>query len=71
MDQFQRDLLNITADLNCGATLDQVLNRFYQGLKSHVPYDRIGVSVISDDRITVRSIWAKSEYEPILPGLGY
>ncbi|MEW6710910.1 MAG: GAF domain-containing sensor histidine kinase [Candidatus Riflebacteria bacterium] len=71
MNQFQRDLLNITADLNRGATLDQVLNHFYQGFKSHVPYDRIGVSVISDDRITVRSIWAKSEYEPMLLGLGY
>ncbi|MFZ5949596.1 MAG: hypothetical protein ACOYXC_02740, partial [Candidatus Rifleibacteriota bacterium] len=71
MNQFQRDLLSITADLNRGATLDQVLNHFYHGFKNHVPYDRIGVSVISDDRTNVRSIWAKSEYEPMLLGLGY
>ena len=71
MNQFQKDLLRITTDLNRGATLDDVLTHFYQGFKKHVPYDRIGVSVISDDRSMVRAIWAKSEYEHLFLGLGY
>lgn len=71
MDQFQRDLLNITADLNRGATLDQVLNNFYLGFKKHIPFDRIGVSVIAEEEKMVRSIWARSEYEHLYLGLGY
>lgn len=70
MNQFQKDLLKITADLNRGATLDQVLTNFYQGFKKHVPFDRIGVSVITEDKM-VRSIWARSEYEKLFLGLGY
>lgn len=71
MDQFRKDLLRITTDLNRGATLDQVMNNFYDGFKKHVPYDRIGVSVIADEEKMVRSIWARSEYEHLFLGLGY
>ncbi|GAB4285497.1 MAG: hypothetical protein Kow0029_32310 [Candidatus Rifleibacteriota bacterium] len=71
MDQFHRDLLAITTDLNRGATLDQVLNRFYEGFKAHVPYDRIGVSAICDDEKTVRSVWARADYNEIFLGIGY
>lgn len=71
MKDFHKDLLAITTDLNRGATLDQVLNRFYDGFKAHVPYDRIGVTVISEDSKMVRSIWARSEYEHLYLGLGY
>lgn len=71
MSRLQQDLLALSADLNRGADLDHVLTNFYCGFKSHVPFDRIGVSLISDDGSTVRSIWAKSEYQPLLLGLGY
>ncbi|MDN5280331.1 MAG: hypothetical protein PWR01_4296 [Clostridiales bacterium] len=71
MSQFHQDLLALTADLNRGATLDHVLSEFYEGFKAHVPYDRIGVSVITDDGKEVKSIWAKAEYDKLLLGLGY
>ncbi|MBU1106798.1 MAG: GAF domain-containing sensor histidine kinase [Candidatus Riflebacteria bacterium] len=71
MDQFYRNLLTITTEISRGATLEQVFDRFYDDFKVHVPYDRIGVTTISDDQTMVRSIWARAEYQPLLLGLGY
>lgn len=71
MNQFYRDLLAITADISRGATLEEVFVHFYDGFKAHVPYDRIGAAIISDDQTMVRSIWARAEYQPLLLGPGY
>lgn len=71
MNQFYRDLLAITADISRGATLEEVFVHFYDGFKAHVPYDRIGAAIISDDQTLVRSIWARAEYQPLLLGPGY
>ena len=71
MSQFHQDLLRITARISRGDSLGQVFDNFYEAFKNHVPYDRIGVAVISDDEILVRSIWARAEYQPVLLGTGY
>lgn len=71
MSQFHQDLLRITARISRGDSLEQVFNNFYEAFKNHVPYDRIGVAVISDDETMVRSIWARAEYQPVLLGTGY
>ncbi len=71
MSQFHQDLLRITARISRGDSLEQVFNNFYEAFKNHVPYDRIGVAVISDDQTMVRSVWARAEYKPLLLGSGY
>ena len=71
MNKFYRDLLAITADISRGATLEQVFDHFYAGFRAHVPYERIGAAIISDDQTMVRSIWARAEYQPLLLGPGY
>ena len=71
MTQFHKDLLRITARISRGESLEQVFDNFYEAFKNHVPYDRIGVTVISEDQSRVRSIWARAEYQQILLGTGY
>ncbi|KAF1083439.1 MAG: sensor histidine kinase [Candidatus Rifleibacterium amylolyticum] len=71
MSQFHKDLLRITARISRGESLEQVFDNFYEAFKNHVPYDRIGVTVISEDQSRVRSIWARAEYQPVLLGTGY
>ncbi|MGM0601480.1 MAG: GAF domain-containing sensor histidine kinase [Candidatus Rifleibacteriota bacterium] len=71
MSNFYKDLLAVTAELNRGASLEEVLDHFYSNFKSHVPYDRIGVSIISDDKEMVKSIWARAEYDKLMLATGY
>ncbi|PKL46957.1 MAG: hypothetical protein CVV42_14795 [Candidatus Riflebacteria bacterium HGW-Riflebacteria-2] len=71
MSQFHRDLLAITARISRGDTLEQVFDNFYEAFKNHVPYDRIGVAIVTDDQSLVRSIWARAEYQPLLLATAY
>ncbi len=65
------DLLRLTARLTANTTLEEVLHGVYDGFRRHVPYDRIGVALLSDDGQEVRSIWARSEAPQIRLGPGY
>jgi hypothetical protein len=71
MGEFYKDLLAVATRINQGATLEQVFSKFYEEFKVHIPYDRIGVSVITEDHEFVKSIWARSEYSELHLGLGY
>jgi hypothetical protein len=71
MGNFYKDLLAVTAELNRGASLEEVLEQFYHNFKEHVPYDRIGVSVVSDDKEMVKAIWARAEYDNLMLSTGY
>jgi hypothetical protein len=71
LSDFHRDLLAITAKISRGATLEQVFVSFYEAFKTHVPYDRIGAAIITDNQALVRSIWARAEYQPLRLGPGY
>jgi hypothetical protein len=57
--EFQK-LSAITAHINAGLLLDDVLERMYVELCEIIPYDRIGVSFLEDEGQTVRSRWVKS-----------
>jgi len=54
-------LTGITAQINAGLLLDDVLERLYNELRDLLPYNRIGVSLISEDGETVRAVWSKSD----------
>jgi signal transduction histidine kinase len=54
-------LTGITAQINAGLLLDDVLVRLYKELRDLLPYNRIGVSLISEDGETVRAVWSKSD----------
>jgi len=52
----------ITASVNSGLLLDDVLDKIYSDFREHIPYDRIGCSLIDGDGRRVRARWARANY---------
>jgi signal transduction histidine kinase len=54
-------LERITARINAGLLLDDVLDNVFQDFREVIPYERIGLALLEDDRQAVRSRWEKSD----------
>ncbi len=67
----QRRLDHITARINAGLLLDDVLRNLYDDFRTLIPYNRIGLALIEDDGQLVRARWAKSDQSPIKLRRGY
>jgi len=65
-----RTVRAITAQINAGLTLDEVLDQVFESFRSLLPYDRIGLALLEEDGRTVRARWARSEV-PVRLGSGY
>ena len=61
----------ITASVNSGLLLDDVLEKIYSDFREHIPYDRIGCSLIDADGKRVRARWAKASYPGVRVMKGY
>jgi signal transduction histidine kinase len=63
-------LSKVTEEINAGLLLDDVLNHVYESFRSIIPYDRIGVSLLTEDSQNIRARWARSEAPKmkIIPG---
>ena len=61
----------ITARINAGLLLDDILENVYHDFRGIIPYNRIGLSLIEDDGETVRARWAKSDQPEIRLAQGY
>ena len=66
-----KDLAALTAQVNEGRTLDEVLDNVYSGFRGHIPYDRIGVALLEDGGRRLRSRWVRSDGREILLGKNY
>ena len=64
-------IMHITAQVNAGMYLEEILESVYRDFQDFIPYDRIGFSLFEDDGRTIRARWAKAEYEPLRLGRGY
>ncbi len=64
-------IMQITAQVNAGMFLDDILEGVYRDFKAFIPYDRIGFSLIDEDGESVRARWAKAEYAPLRLSRGY
>lgn len=64
-------LMEITARVNAGLFLDEILDGVYRDFKDFIPYDRIGFSLIEEDGKSIKARWAKAEYTPLRLGRGY
>lgn len=51
----------ITANINAGLLLDDILELVYHDFRHVIPYNRIGFALIENDGRTVRAYWAKSD----------
>lgn len=54
-------LAGITAKVNKGVTLTEVLDHIYDSFHEAIPYDRIGFSLLEDGGKTARAVWIRSE----------
>jgi signal transduction histidine kinase len=70
LDQFHM-LCKITAQINSGLTLDEILNQIFESFKSLIPYDRIGFSLLEENGQVVRSQWVRSDTATVNIPPGY
>jgi signal transduction histidine kinase len=61
----------ITAQINAGVLLDDILEIVYRDFRELIPYNRIGLSLIEDDGQTVRARWAKTDQPHMTITAGY
>src|SRR5512139_2100486 len=64
-------LSQITAQINAGLILDEVLNLVYESFQPLIPYDRIGFSLLEEDGQIARSRWVRSNAPNIKIGVNY
>lgn len=54
-------LAEVTARMNDGVALEEVLDYVYENFRELIPYDRIGFALLEDEGTTLRAHWARSE----------
>jgi signal transduction histidine kinase len=70
-DQETQRIDQITARINAGLLLDEVLENVYEDFRALIPYDRIGLALLEDDGQTVTSRWNRTDRPPIYLRRGY
>jgi signal transduction histidine kinase len=66
-----RTLAKITAHINSGMLLDEVLNYVFESFRPIIPYDRIGCALIEENGSIVRANWARSDAHDMEITKGY
>lgn len=69
--QELQKLNQITARINSGLLLDQILEEVYRDFQDLIPYNRIGFSLLEENGSLLRAVWARSDREVIHLGVGY
>lgn len=64
-------IAGLTARINEGLLLDEVLEIVYADFRDFIPYDRIGLALLEQDSTVLRARWAKSEYGELRLGQGF
>src|SRR3972149_1798997 len=61
------DLLqNIMHEVAAGLLVDDVLDHIYDRFHSIIPYNRMGLALLSEDRTTLTECWLRSDADEIL-----
>jgi hypothetical protein len=66
-----RALAGVTAQINAGLLLDEVLDQVYASFRPLIPYDRIGFALLEQDDQIVRARWARSDGAALKITRGY
>jgi signal transduction histidine kinase len=69
--RIERALLEVTARINSGLLVNEVLEQVYSSFRTLIPYDRIGLALIEDGGGTLTARWARSEAVAIELRVGY
>lgn len=69
--QEMSKIAEITSRINSAVLLDEVFNYTFDAFRNIIPYNRIGVSLLSQGGDVVRAIWAKSDAPHLKISKGY
>jgi signal transduction histidine kinase len=69
--QEQIKLEKITASMNSGLMLEDILENIYRDFKQIIPYNRLGLALIEEGGSRVRTVWGKSDQPLIKIEKGY
>ena len=64
-------LYQITARINSGLLLNQILDEVYSDFRPLIPYNRIGFSLLEESGRVLRTRWAKTDRAAVRLGIGY
>jgi signal transduction histidine kinase len=64
-------LNQITARINSGLLLNQILEEIYSDFRPLIPYNRIGFSLLEEKGRLLRARWAKTDRTDVRLGMGY
>ncbi|MDX1582219.1 MAG: sensor domain-containing diguanylate cyclase [Thermoanaerobaculia bacterium] len=64
-------LTRLTAAINEAVTVEEVLDHLYENFSGILPYDRIGLALLDEDRIVLRAVWSRGKSEAIGIDRGY
>lgn len=69
--ETREKLAKITAKVESGLILEEVLEQMFEAFQTVIPYDRMGCALIEDDEQTARSIWTRSNLPRVEIPVGY
>jgi hypothetical protein len=61
----------ITDRINAGFSLEEILDGVYREFQGVIPYNRIGIALLSEDGVFLTARWARSDQPEIFLGEGY
>jgi class 3 adenylate cyclase len=64
-------LVELTAEVNAGLTLTEVLDRIFHSFQRIIPYDRMGCALVEQDGASARSVWSRSTLSETHIPVGY
>jgi len=64
-------LQRITDAVVDGLMLDDVLDRIFDSFHTVIPYNRMGCALLIDEGVSVRSCWARADFDDIELGIGF
>ncbi len=70
-EHTQHKLEEITAQINAGLLLEDILDKVYTSFREIIPYDRIGLALLEDNGQIVRACWAKTTRPTLRLKKGY
>ena len=70
-ERTQHKLEEITAQLNAGLLLEDILDKVYTSFREIIPYDRIGLALLEDNGQIAQAYWAKTTQPTMQLNKGY
>ncbi len=64
-------IFELTALINEAVTLEQVMDHLYENFRPILPYDRIGLALLDQDRVVLKAVWSRGEIPPVGIDRGY